>query len=77
MKAPKVTELREGAVLVLAVVDAKGNVTSTKVLSQEGGDRWEESATRAMEETIFEPASVACWFEFNYITKFEGTENDH
>jgi len=77
MSAPRATELREGSALISAIVDAKGNVTSTKVLSQKGDPRWREYATRAMQETIFEPASKACRFEFNYVAKFEGNENDH
>ena len=74
MNAPRVTELREGSVLVSAIVDANGNIASTKILSQEGDPRWGESATLAMEETIFESASEACRFEFNYIAEFEKTE---
>lgn len=77
LNAPSVSELREGAVLISAAVDAKGNVTSTKILSQKGDHRWVEPATRAMEETIFKPANEACRFEFNYIAKFEEAENDH
>jgi len=71
MAAPKVTSLREGSVLVVAVIDINGNVTSSEILSQEGDPRWGKEAVKAIERSLFQPADKICRFETRYIAKFE------
>jgi TonB family protein len=77
LKAPLVTELKEGAVVVLALVEKNGKVKSTEVLSQEGDPRWGKQAVKAMEQTIFIPARKACEFEYLYTAKFEGNGKEN
>ena len=77
LKAPLVTELKEGTVVVLALVGKNGKVKSTEVLSQEGDRRWGKQAVKAMEQTIFIPAHRACEFEYLYTAKFEGNGKEN
>jgi TonB family protein len=77
LKAPRVTELKEGSVFLSGLVDEDGKVNSAEILSQKGDLRWGKQAVKAMEETIFEPADKACEFEYLYTAKFEGNDKEN
>ena len=77
MIAPRVTGLRGGSVLVSAVIEANGKVSSSKILDQEGHPRWGKAAIIAIEKSSFAKAEKPCRFETRYTAKFEKPKNEN